>query len=194
MAVWYHSPITFGLEPKPIRNGAKINSICITKVPLALYKVYVRVYGGKSDKDLSQTSTHTGKVQKRVNLLNKMLDAFRNAGHHVTMDSVYMGNIMAQIGRFECLIKMIGTAQANWTGAAVKEEAGKMKIGTYKYVLFQHKTMLLCFTVWSDKKLVKTLSNYQTATIIPLVHWVLRKKKGSEGKREMSRSPVPCPQ
>ena len=50
-----------------------------------------------------------------------------------------MGDIMAQIGQYKLLINMIGTAQANRTGAAVKEEAAKMKIGTYKSVLFQKK-------------------------------------------------------
>ena len=122
-----------------------------------------------------------------------MLDAFKNAGHHVTMDLAYMGNIMAQIRRYKWLINMIGTAQANLTGAVVKEVATKMKIGTYKSVLFQHKTMPLCFTVWSEDNLIKTLSNYDTTTILPSVFGVLRKKKGADGKRETSRPPVTCP-
>ena len=98
-----------------------------------------------------------------------MLDAFQNLRHHVTMDSAYMVDIIAQIGWYKWLINMIGNAQANHTSAAVKEEAAKMKIGTYEYVLFQHKTMPLCFTVLSDNNLVKTLSNYHTPTILPLV-------------------------
>ena len=130
-----------------------------------------------------QTSTHTGTVQKWVNILDEMLDAFKNAGHHVMMDLAYMGDIMAQIGRYECLINMIGTAQANSTGAAVKEGAAKTKTGTYESGLFQHKTMPLCFTVWSDNNLVKTLSNYHTPTILPLGSGVLQKKKGADGKR-----------
>ena len=89
---------------------------------------------------------------------------------------------------------MFGTAQENRTGSAVKEEAEKMKIGTYEYVLFQHKTMPLCLVVWSDNNLVKTLYNYCTPNIQPSGLGVLRKKKGADGKREMSRSPVPCPQ
>ena len=89
---------------------------------------------------------------------------------------------------------MIRTAQANRNGAAEKEEAAKMKIGTYESVLFQHKTMPLCFAVWSDNNLVKTLYNYLTPIIIPLGSGVLRKKKGEYGKMEMSRLPMPCPQ
>ena len=112
----YHTPINFGPDPKPILTGATIHSLYITKGTLALYKVHVRVYGDKSDEDLLQTSTHTGTVKKWVNLLNEMLDAFKNVGHHVTMDSAYMVNIMAQIERYKCLLNMIGTAQANWTG------------------------------------------------------------------------------
>ena len=96
---WYHSPITCGTETNSIRTGAMIHSLCVTKGPLASYKVHVLVYGGKSDEDLSQTSTHTGTVQKWVNLLDEMLDAFKNAGQHVTMHLAYMGNIMSQNGR-----------------------------------------------------------------------------------------------
>ena len=76
LAGWYHSPITCGPEPKPIRTGETIHAIYVTKGTLASYKVHVHVYGGKSDKDLLQTSTHTGTVQKWVNLLEEILNAF----------------------------------------------------------------------------------------------------------------------
>ena len=48
-----------------------------------------------------------------------MLDSFKSAGHCVTMDSAYMGNIMAMIGQDVWRINMVGTAQANRTGAIV---------------------------------------------------------------------------
>ena len=63
---------------------------------------------------------------------------------------------------------MIRTVQENQTDTAVKEEATKMKIGMYESVIFQHKTMPLFFTVWSNNNLVKTLSNYHTPTILLL--------------------------
>ena len=39
VAGWYHSALTIGPEPKPIRTGATIHSVCVTKGPLASYKV-----------------------------------------------------------------------------------------------------------------------------------------------------------
>ena len=71
VAGWYHSPITCGPEPKSIRTVAMIHSLCVKKGPLASYKVHVRVYGVKSDEELSQSSTHTGTVQKWFNLLDE---------------------------------------------------------------------------------------------------------------------------
>ena len=39
------------------------------------------------------------------------------------MDSAYVGNIMALVGRHECKINMVGTAQENQTGTdTIKEE------------------------------------------------------------------------
>ena len=56
-------------------------------------------------------------TQKWVNLYNIMLDPFKGKGHNVTMDSAYMGDIMAQIGREEWQVNMNGMAQCNITGA-----------------------------------------------------------------------------
>ena len=81
---------------------------------------------------------HTGTVQKWINLLDNILDKYKGKGHCVTMDSAYMGDILAQVGHSEWKINMVGTAQANHTGAEVKEELDKMKRGTYKSVCFQH--------------------------------------------------------
>ena len=88
---------------------------------------------------------------------------------------------------------MAGTAQSNHTGAAVKEEAKKLKIGSHESIRFQHKKMPLCFAVWADNNLVKTLSNFHCPTVLKAGDGVLRKKRGSDGKREMKRSDVPCP-
>ena len=88
---------------------------------------------------------------------------------------------------------MVGTAQANRTGADVNEEKNKMKVGSYECVCFQHDTMPLCFAMWADNNIVKTLSNYHSPTILPEGSGVMRKKKGADGKREFCQSPVPCP-
>ena len=139
-------------------------------------------------------SCHTGTMKKWVNLLDIMLDAFKGAGCHVTMDSSYMGDIMAQIGRSEWLFNMVGTAQANRSGADVKPEIAEMKIGSYESWCFQHKWLPLCSALWADNNIVKTLSNYHTPNILPEGAGVLRKKKGPDGKRLSQRDEVPCPE
>ena len=139
IAGWYKGPIMMGPEPKPIRTGATLHSLCVTFGLLATYKLHVRTYGGKSDEDISRTTSHTGSTQKWVNLLDEMLDEFKGKGHCVTMDSAYMGDILAQIGREEWKYNMVGTAQPTQTGALVKENVKDMARGTYDTVQFQHK-------------------------------------------------------
>ena len=148
VAGWYRSGITIGPEPKPIRTGATLHSLCVTKGPLATYKLHVRVYGGKSDEDLDQTHHNTASTQKWVNLYSEMLDAFKGEGHGCTMDSAYMGDIMAQIGRHVWKFNFIGTAQNNRTGAPAEEDKKSMRKGTYESILYQHNTEPLCFAMW----------------------------------------------
>ena len=45
VAGWYHSPMTMGPEPKPIRTGATLHTLCVTKGALRTYKLFVRAYG-----------------------------------------------------------------------------------------------------------------------------------------------------
>ena len=52
VAGWYHSTMTVGPEPKPIRTGATLHSLCVTHGPLKTFKLFVRAYGGASDMDL----------------------------------------------------------------------------------------------------------------------------------------------
>ena len=109
------------------------------------------------------------------------------------MDSVYMGNILAQVGHYEWQIKMVGMAQVNRTGAEAKETVKKMKVGTYKSKIFQYKTKPLCFAEWSDNNIAKTLSNFHSPTILNEKKGIWRKKRGLDKKREKSRSQVLCP-
>ena len=51
------------------------------------------------------------------NLYNLILQPFKRKGRCVTIDSAYMSDIMAQIGRFKWKMNMVGTAQVNRTGA-----------------------------------------------------------------------------
>ena len=74
-----------------------------------------------SDEDLDKRHVNTAGTQKYVNLFDDLLAAFRGKGHCVTMDSAYMGDIMAQILRKEWEINAVGTAQANQVSANVKK-------------------------------------------------------------------------
>jgi hypothetical protein len=101
------------------------------------------------------TTTPQG-CKKWVNLLDHMLHIFKGNGHCVTMDSAYMGNIMAMIGRNVWKINMVGMAQTNRTGADVANKISWMKKGMYKSICWQHKMRPLCFVVWLNNALVKT--------------------------------------
>ncbi len=78
---------------------------------------------------LGHRHDNTAGIQKWVNLLDHMLHAFKGNGHCVTMDSAYMGNIMAMIGRDVWKIDMVGMAQTNRTGADVANKISWMKKG-----------------------------------------------------------------
>jgi hypothetical protein len=115
-----------------------------------------------------------------VNLLSLMLDSFKKNGHCVTMDSTYMGDIMAMIGCDVWHINMVGTAQVNRTGANV-DCTKSMKKGTYGAVCWQHTWQSLCFAVWLDKALVRTLSNFHGPVILEAGRGMLQKKRDSDG-------------
>jgi hypothetical protein len=59
----YHSAMTVGPEPKLIRTGATLHTVCITNGPLSTYKLFARVYSGRSDQDIN-------KHDKRILSLN----------------------------------------------------------------------------------------------------------------------------
>jgi hypothetical protein len=135
VAVWYHSGITIGPEPKPIRTGAIIHSICVTFGDLSTFKLHCRVYEGKHDESLNHVHENTANTQKWVNLYDEMIDEFKGIGMCMTMDSAYMGDIMGQIGQEEWAMNFVGTCQSDRTGAgpAAKE--------TKKEMLLKHMTV-----------------------------------------------------
>ena len=87
VAGWYHSVMTCGPEPKPIRTGATLHTVCVTEGPLSTYKLFARTYGGKTDEDMNKRNEHTVTKLKMVSLYDFMLDPFKNKGHCVVMDS-----------------------------------------------------------------------------------------------------------
>jgi hypothetical protein len=111
--------MTIGPKPKPILTGATLHTICITAGPLRTYKLFGRVYGGKSDEDIDVHNPHTVNKLKMVSLYDFMLESFKHKGHCVVMDSTYyiMGDAMCQVGlEEEWGINMVGTVQSSRTG------------------------------------------------------------------------------
>jgi hypothetical protein len=104
--------MTIGPEPKPIQTGATLHTACITNGPLHTYKLFARVYGGKSDQDINIHNEHTATKLKMVSLYNLMLHPFKHRGHCVVMDSAYMGDAMCQVGQAEWGMNMVGTVQS----------------------------------------------------------------------------------
>ena len=98
IAGWYKNEITCGPEPKPIRTGATLHSLAVSFGLLAGYKLHARTFGGKNDGDLGMLHDNCMTIQKWINLLSLMVDDYKGAGRYITMDSVYMGDIMAQVG------------------------------------------------------------------------------------------------
>jgi hypothetical protein len=166
--------------------------LAITHGNLALYKDHVCVFGGATDGDLGKQNENTITTQKWGNQLLLMLKDFKNNGHCVTMDSAYMCNIMAMIGRDKWRINMVGTAQTNHTGTTI-DCTKSMKKGTYNSICWQYVWQSLCFAVWSDNALVRTLSNFHDPRILEAGMGVLQKKRDSNGKQERTMMEVPCP-
>ena len=120
-----------------------------------------------------------------------MLHAFKGMGRVVTMDSAYMGDIMALLGRYEWKFNMIGTAQENRTGADTAEEKKLLSKNTYEIVMWQHNTESLCYAIWSDNNLVRTLSNFHSPKVVDAG---LRRRRKVAGVRERDPTAVPCPE
>ena len=195
VAGWYQSAMTIGPEPKPVRTGATIHSLCVTKGLMRTYKLFVRVYGGKYDDSLNVRHPNTASLLKFVTLYSIMLESFTGRGHCLVMDSAYMGDVMALIGRHEWKINMVGTVQSNRSGGGKQglvDTIAALKKGTYDMLFYQHTTEPLTYTIWADNNFVKTLSNFHRTNIC--VGGVKRKRRNEAGRREFYRSEVDCPE
>jgi hypothetical protein len=181
--------MTIGPELKPIQTGATIHSLCMTDGLLASYKLHIRTYGGASDKDLDKRTVNTQSTQKIVNLLLHMVSNYKGCGHLVTMDSSYMGNVMAQIGQEEWGFNVVGTTQTNHTGAPSKAEVVVMKKNTHKSITWRHNMKPLIYAVWADNNIVKTLSNCHLPEMLQgefSVKW--KKRMRTERGRDCNRT------
>ncbi len=136
--------MTIGPDPKPIRTGATLHTACVTKGPLATYKIFARVYGGDGDQDINRKNPHTVSRLKMVSLFDFMLHAFKGKGHCVVMDSAYMSDAMCLVGRYVWLFNFVGTCMANRCGAGSLGKAAclacEIVIGQHDALLYQHNT------------------------------------------------------
>ena len=74
---------------KPICTDATLHLMCVTFGPRASYKLHVRAYDGREDKDTNKTNPNIvgSGVQKFINLLHTFFAAFMGRGHTTTMHS-----------------------------------------------------------------------------------------------------------
>ena len=111
---WYKRKITCGLEPKPIQTGATLHSLTIADGPLAGYTLHAHTFGGKNGGNLGMLHDNCNTIQQWwINLMSIMIDEYTENGQYTTMDSAYMGDIMAQIGSEIWGMNMVGMVQMN---------------------------------------------------------------------------------
>ena len=90
---------------------------------------------------------------------------------------------------------MVGTCQSGRTGAGklAKPLLANLKVCTYESILYQNRLAKLCFAIWADNNIVKTISNFHSPEILEIGKGVLRKgRDATTGKREKERSEVSC--
>jgi hypothetical protein len=105
--------MTIGPEPKLIRTGSTLHTVCVTHGPLSTYKLFAIVHGGKYDEDINRHHKHTVAKLKMISLYSFMIDPFKHNGHYVVMDSAYMSDDMCQMGREEWKINSFHVMAVN---------------------------------------------------------------------------------
>ena len=95
---WYHSPIMLGPDQKLICAGAAIHLLVVMQGDLVSYKVHLCVFGGAMEGDFGKSNDSIITTQKWTNQLLLILDNSTYKGNCITMDSAYIGDIMAMIG------------------------------------------------------------------------------------------------
>jgi hypothetical protein len=77
--------MTIRLEPKPIRTGATLHIICITAGASWTYKLFAKLYGGKSDsyEDIATCNYAYSAIPRVRKILLKLLRIeTENYSHH----------------------------------------------------------------------------------------------------------------
>ena len=97
--------------------------------------------------------------------------------HYVTMDSAYMGDLMALIGHDIWKCNLLGTCQGDVRDRTVPTQNKSLNVA-----------------VWSDNSIVSTLSNYHSPVFLDVGQGMRRRKKDKNGIRERNQSEVKCPE
>ena len=105
-----------------------------------------------------------------------------------------MGDTLGQIARDIWKMNMVGTCQSDRSGGgyASKEDKRRMKVGSYESIIYQHREKNLCFAMWADNNIVKTLSNFHSPEILAAGAGMLRRRR-VDGSREQHQTEVSCP-
>ena len=144
------------------------------------------MYGGKADQDINIHNRHTVKKLKMVSLYDFMLESFKHKGHCVVMDSAYMSDAMAQIGRNHWGINMVGTCQSDRTGAgklgkaAVK--AKEVVIGSHESLICTNTTPSNCFILFGRQQLCQEAFEFPFSSCIK--RWDEKEEKRQTNQEE----------
>ena len=182
VAGWYHSIVAIRPKPKLINTGYTIQTICVKRVKILMFKLLVCVCGGQCDTELNDKHCGVQKtvkgLQKWVNLFNITLEPFKGKIHCVVLDSEYIGDNMTHIGSYIQKINMVGKTQANQVGAIMKEVIDtEMTRNMFNCIFWQHNKEPLNVTLWLDNNIVKTLSNYHCVEYLKGDNGVYQKKR-----------------
>jgi hypothetical protein len=201
---WYHSGMTVGPEPKPVRTGATAHTVCVTEGKLSRFLLLWRTYGGRTDEGLSDPG-----VGKWIQLMDIILKTWYGKGHIVTMDSAYVSEKWMDHAMQKGL-NVVGTFQWNRFGPSkstdrkltddemkkglavqpfdVNQVEKKLHLQSHESMFSQREDGKITLSVWGDNNRVRVASNMHDAEVLP--DGVKRRTRDSEGKRSAERKEV----
>ena len=183
VAGWYHSGMTVGPEPKPVRTGATAHTVCVTKGKFSRFLLLWRTYGGRTDEALSDPG-----VGKWIQLMDIILKPWYGKGHIVTMDSAYVSEKWMDHAMQKGL-NVVGTFQWNRFGPSksttrkltddevkkglavqpfdVNEVEETLHLQSHESMFSQRENGKITLSVWGDNNRVRVASNIHDAEVLP---------------------------
>jgi hypothetical protein len=199
VAGWYHSGITCGPEPKPVRTGATAHTVCVTNGKFARFLLAWRIYGGRNDEGLSAPVSGSQGRGKWIQLFDELVKPWYGKGHIVTMDSAYMSEKWMDHAMSRGL-NTVGTFQRNRFGnektcRTLTPQELKNGLSNTPFVIDDVKAMLhlqshesmfsqredgkITLSAWADNNLVRVASNMHDVEVRP--DGVMRRTRGADG-------------